>query len=457
MSSLSLLFRTSVFFHWLLCSAAGAIAFVIVGRTDWPVVPVLVAVTLLFPKHRYEALFVTGVSALLVRSSNQTVVWGLNVFVAHTTTVVLFAGLIWLSIKKQFPRWRIILFTLSLLLMLALGFLTQKNFENRNLNLTVHAYSNQFGLLIPFLAMTLASLRADCVSFSGVLASLSQAWSVGLFLAPVGTLAQWQAVKTQSFDETCQVQRSGLWLLFAVAVFGYLRSKYVPNIGEEEKTSIWMIQAAMVAFKNGTPVSTLQLWQAVFTDFGIYFIWVLWSGLNAVATMRLAGFPVFRNTYRLHESRTFAEFFERYQYFYKELVFKVAFWPAFVQFRGLRVEWRVALSLFLSVGVYNTYVNVVYRWAKRIHLEAEPGILAQKMLTFSVNYLIYSTLLVALLYPSVLNAVKTGEVPSTRGWRQFGGLVVMVGLFAAIRVFERYIPGEYLLNWRMFFRLLGLF
>lgn len=438
------------------------------GRPDGIVLPFLVGLTLAFPGRRYGILFATGVISLLIRwsfnrngslgflSSEQPRVWGLYVFVAHIAIVGVFAKLLHLALRRQNERSRILLLAGTFAATILLMYCSQIRFESRFLNSMVQAFANQIGLLSPCIALTIMSLRVhDPSNASGVLASLSQGWMTGLLLPPIGIVEHWDRAATSSLDETCRLQRRSLWLFILGAALGYLRIQYVPVIGEEEKTSFLMIQPALVALHNGKSLSAFDLWRAVLTDFGVYFIWLMWTGVTAVATMRLAGFHVFRNTYRLLESKTFSEFFERYQYFYKDLVFTVSFWPIFVRLRSLGLKWRVALSLFFAVGIYNTYLNLTYRWSKTAFLDFNGA--AQKILTFSLNYLIYATMLAALIYPSMLRAVMGRETATTPIWWRVAKIFGIVCAFAAIRTFERSIPGEYLVNWRMFFGLFGLF
>lgn len=458
--------RSKIFFHWLLCSIVGTGSFLAMGRPDGIVLPFLVALALAFPDRRYGILFFTGLFAILIRWSfnrNGSLgffgpeaprIWGFYAFAAHIAIVGVFAKITELVVRRQSERARVVLLISIFLATFVFAYFSQLHIENKFIYSLVQAFSAQLGLLAPCIALTIMSLQSNNLSPSGVLASLSQGWMTGFILPPIGVVGNWDRVATKSFDETVRLQRRSLWLFVAAAAFGYLRVLYVPIIGEEEKTSLLMIQPALIALHSGKSLSALDLWRAVLTDFWIYFIWLMWTGLTAVATMRLAGFHVFRNTYRLYESKTFSEFFERYQYFYKELVFSIAFWPSFVRLRSIGLRWRVALSLFVSVGIYNTYLNLVFRWTKTVFLDFDGA--AQKILTFSLNYLIYATMLAALIYPSMLRAVTGREPATTPIWWRVVKIVGIVCAFAAIRTFERSIPGEYLVNWRMFFGLFGL-
>lgn len=459
--------RSKLFFHWLLCSFVGTASFLVMGRPDAIVLPFLAGLTLAFPNRRYGILFSTGAISLLIRWSfhrngslgflgfEEPRIWGVYAFVAHITIVGVLAKILLLMLAKKNERSRFVLLFGTLATAIVLIYCSPFRFESRFINMMMFAFTSQMGLLAPCIALTIMRLRSsDSYNGAGILASLSQGWMIGFILPPIGIVEQWERVATRSLDETCRLQRRSLWLFILAAGIGYLRMRTVPVIGEEEKTSLWMIQPALIALNSGKSLSTLDLWRAVLTDFGVYFIWLVWVGLTAVATMRLAGFHVFRNTYRLFESRTFAEFFERYQYYYKELVFAVSFWPVFVRMRTLGLRWRVALSLFFSVGLFNTYLNLTFRWSKTVFLDFEKA--NEKILTFSLNYLVYATMLAALIYPSMLKAVSGRETSTPPVWWRAVKVFGIICAFAAIRTFERSIPGEYFINWRMFLGLFGL-
>ena len=94
----------------------------------------------------------------------------------------------------------------------------------------------------------------------------------------------------------------------------------------------------------------------------------IWGG-TIVACARLAGFRLLRNTYRPLQARTLAEFWNRYYFFYKELLVDHFFYPVFMKcFRSHR-RLRVFFATFMAACVG----NLLFHFLRDIHFVAEMG------------------------------------------------------------------------------------
>jgi hypothetical protein len=76
-----------------------------------------------------------------------------------------------------------------------------------------------------------------------------------------------------------------------------------------------------------------------------------------VAGCRLAGFRALRNTYRPLESRTIAEFWNRYYFYYKELLVEFFFYPAFMRYFKGRRKARLFFATFAAASIGNMYYH----------------------------------------------------------------------------------------------------
>lgn len=76
-------------------------------------------------------------------------------------------------------------------------------------------------------------------------------------------------------------------------------------------------------------------------------------GHTFVAGCRYAGFRIPRNTYRPLEARSLAEFWNRYYYYFKELLVDFFFMPAFARLKGWPARARIAAATFFAAGVGN--------------------------------------------------------------------------------------------------------
>jgi hypothetical protein len=89
-----------------------------------------------------------------------------------------------------------------------------------------------------------------------------------------------------------------------------------------------------------------------------------------VAAARLAGFRLLRNTYRPLESRTLAEFWNRYYFYFKELLVDHFFYPAF--FRYFRNHRR--LRIFFATFAAACVGNLLFHFIRDIHFVADMGL-----------------------------------------------------------------------------------
>jgi len=102
-------------------------------------------------------------------------------------------------------------------------------------------------------------------------------------------------------------------------------------------------------------------------------------GNSVVACCRMTGFRAFRNTYRPFRARTIAEFWNRYYYYFKELLVEFFFYPAFARyFKGHR-----RVRIFFATLCAATLGNMVFHFIRDIHYVAELG-LGQALIGFDV-------------------------------------------------------------------------
>jgi hypothetical protein len=76
----------------------------------------------------------------------------------------------------------------------------------------------------------------------------------------------------------------------------------------------------------------------------------LW-GNTVVAGCRLAGFRLLRNSYRPLESRTVVDFWNRYYYYFKELIADFFFYPVYMRWFKQHPRVRILFATWVSVGL----------------------------------------------------------------------------------------------------------
>jgi hypothetical protein len=80
-------------------------------------------------------------------------------------------------------------------------------------------------------------------------------------------------------------------------------------------------------------------------------------GHRIVAVCRMAGFNALRNTYRPLASRSIAEFWNRYYYYFKELLVDCFFYPAFLRYCKKWGRWRLFAATAAAAGFGNAFFH----------------------------------------------------------------------------------------------------
>jgi len=112
----------------------------------------------------------------------------------------------------------------------------------------------------------------------------------------------------------------------------------------------------------------------------------IWGGA-IVACARLAGFRLLRNTYRPLESTTLAEFWNRYYFYYKELLVDHFFYPTFLRCFRTNRKLRMFFATFMAACVG----NLLFHFIRDIRFVVELG--WWKALSGETSHAFYSFLL----------------------------------------------------------------
>ncbi|MCU1241683.1 MAG: hypothetical protein JWO71_2409 [Candidatus Acidoferrum typicum] len=106
-------------------------------------------------------------------------------------------------------------------------------------------------------------------------------------------------------------------------------------------------------------------------------------GHTIIACCRMAGFNALRNTYRPLSSRTVAEFFNRYYFYFKELLVDFFFYPIFLRCFRKNQKLRLVVSIFAAA----CFGNAFYHFSRDLNLVYSLG-LARALQGYQV-YLFY--------------------------------------------------------------------
>ena len=84
-----------------------------------------------------------------------------------------------------------------------------------------------------------------------------------------------------------------------------------------------------------------------------------WGGF-LVAICRMSGFQALRVSYRPLQSQTIADFWNRYNYYYKELLVDCFFYPTFVRYFKRHPRLRVVTATFAAAGLGNMLAEFIH-------------------------------------------------------------------------------------------------
>jgi hypothetical protein len=144
---------------------------------------------------------------------------------------------------------------------------------------------------------------------------------------------------------------------------------------------------ALVQHMSGNPLPWYICWGSIVYTFFKGMVDVAIFGDVCVAGARIAGYPILRNSYRPLSAKTFADFWNRYYYYFKELLVEVFFFPTFLRYFKGNMRLRLFVATFMAAGVGNWTFHMM-KEAKSI---PQMGLLTT--LAASQNYVFYCIVL----------------------------------------------------------------
>jgi len=118
------------------------------------------------------------------------------------------------------------------------------------------------------------------------------------------------------------------------------------------------LQDALALSLAGTPHSAAVNWASLALHLGVDLLDISILGHVVVAGARMAGFKALRNTHRPLESRSIADFWNRYYFYFKELLLDFFFFPAYMRWFKKHPRLRLFFATFAAAGLG----NFLYHW-----------------------------------------------------------------------------------------------
>ena len=191
------------------------------------------------------------------------------------------------------------------------------------------------------------------------LASFRPLWGSSNTPFPKGA-AYLRRIEAQNPQQLAIVQLKGLKLLvwsILLSVFqgvwtnffhGYLR---IPTSAQALAMSV-----------RGTPVAWHLRWESQILFFFQVTLSFAILGHRIISCCRMAGFNALRNSYRPLSSRTIAEFFNRFYYYFKELLVEFFFYPTFLRYWKGHKQLRMVFATFVAVAFGNSFYHLTRDW-----------------------------------------------------------------------------------------------
>ncbi len=100
-------------------------------------------------------------------------------------------------------------------------------------------------------------------------------------------------------------------------------------------------------------------WVAIYGDLFVRVLKLAVYGHVVVGYARLCGFYLFRNTYKPLLAETIIDFWNRFYYYFKELLVEMFFYPAFYRSAWANPRLRILIAVFVAAFAGNAYYHLL--------------------------------------------------------------------------------------------------
>ena len=170
-------------------------------------------------------------------------------------------------------------------------------------------------------------------------------------------------------------------------------------------------------------------WASLIWSVTCYSLRIAISGHFIIGSARLAGFQLPRATWRPLESRTLIEYFNRFSYYFKELLVDFFFLPTFFRVFKKHPRLRLFFATFMAAGVG----NAIYHFMCEIELVQSMGLLGA--LESYISYFFYCAILATGIGISQVR-VNMGYKPSPSLFGRIQSFLVVWGFVTLLHVFS---------------------
>jgi hypothetical protein len=160
------------------------------------------------------------------------------------------------------------------------------------------------------------------------------------------------------------VWKAALQVIGAV-VYGDPKSSLTPLLGGY---SLGIPRLKQI-LNGDAPVSLAITWTSLYLELIWECLFLASKGHVWVGVLRLFGFNVFRNTYKPLLAESVVDFWNRYYYYFKELMVEFFFFPTYLHYFRNRPVLRIVAAVFAAAFLGNMYYHLLQ--AKRPLIEGD--------------------------------------------------------------------------------------
>lgn len=265
--------------------------------------------------------------------------------------------------------------------------------------------------------------------------------------------------EAKTSDELARAQLAGLKLLLLSAIWSVSAKLMDGVVYADPKSTLTPLLAgySLAVPRLGrlighhSEVGLVMSWASIYCE-------LVWQVLNhavyghtVIGVLRLAGFSVFRNVYKPLLAESIVEFWNRYYYYFKELLVEFFFLPTFARRFRKSPRLRLFAAVFAAAALGNMYYHMLQREDLLIR-----GDFATLWSVFN-SRVFYCVLLAVGLFVSMLRAQSRGAVaPAPGEARRCLRIFGVWTFFALIFIWNARGPAPFLARTDFFLGLFGL-
>jgi hypothetical protein len=307
------------------------------------------------------------------------------------------------------------------------------------------SFIGTFAAYFWFLGYALLDVSSSPPSVLSQLGTFHPFW--GSTYTPFGKgVAYLKKFESKGPRELSVTQIKGLKLLMWVVVLTIAQRLFI--VSTHRYFGFPTFEQAFAAQIAGVAYPWYTCWGSLVAFFVEDLLQITIFGGIIVSCARMAGFRLLRNTYRPLESRTIAEFWNRYYFYYKELLVDFFFYPTFL--RCFRKHKR--LRLFFATFMAACIGNMLYHFMRDIHFAADLGV-AGAVIGYQ-SHAFYTFLLALGIAASQM---RPRQPSPSAGWlSRLFVFIRIAGFFCILHVFDAPLDREHFL-WERFLFLFHIF